>query len=152
MRILLVVDLQQEFVSGLEGKRRYQDALKYIHANQNNYGYILASCYINKDNVNMQRLVRWDECKNIAPLDFIPDRVYMHSGYAPLDFPKFELTDQIDVIGFDTDACVLAHCFRLFDMQVNFTVLSKYCWSSGGKSMHEAGLSVMKRQFRGAIK
>ena len=63
------------------------------------------------------------------------------------EYPRVSHLDQIDIIGFDTDACVLSAAFDVFNLGCNMRILTDLCWSSGGKKMHEAGLLVMKRQF-----
>lgn len=152
MNILLVVDLQKEFAKDMEGRKRYKRAIEFIETRGREFGAIYATVYINNENPNMGRLVNWSQMQNIQPLDFTPDKVMLHSGYAPLDIPNFTPFDKVTVFGFDTDACVLDHCFRIFDMGANLEILEPLCWSSGGKKMHEAGLACMKRQFRNGVK
>lgn len=152
MRYLMVIDLQKEFVKDKKGREIYNNCLEYIERERDNYNGVLAAVYINKNNPNMKRLVKWEECKKIDNLDFIPDAVYYHSGYSIKEYPRVEYGDTIDILGFDTDACVLSACFHIFDMGCNMNVLSDLCWSSGGKKMHETGLTVMRRQFGSAVK
>lgn len=151
MKYLYVVDLQTEFVKDKRGQQIYNNCINFIRSNRNNYDAIYAAVYKNRDNVNMNRYVGWNEMqKSIDALDFVPDDFWYHSGYAIDSYP-FKATDKVDVIGFDTDACVLNACFDLFNLNVQFRVLVSGCWSSGGASMHKAGLEVMKRQFRNAV-
>ena len=56
-----------------------------------------------------------------------------------------------DVIGCDTDACILATAFKLFDENYEFRVLSDYCFSSGGKEVHDSAVEIMKRNFGTAV-
>ena len=151
MKYLLVVDLQSEFVKDKQGQKIYDNCLNYIAMHHNEYNAILAAVYQNKGNVNMDRLVDWNECKTVKALDFVPDAIYYHGGYSIKEYPYVNVGDTIDIIGFDTDACVLSACFHVFDLGCNMRILSDLCWSSGGKKMHEAGLNIMKRQFKNAV-
>lgn len=151
-KYLLVVDVQREFVKDKIGEKVYSKCLNYIAEHHNEYTAIIAAVYINKDNPNMQRLLNWDECKRIELLDFVPDIQIEHSGYSIKDYPYVQKTDTIDIIGFDTDACVLSACFHIFDLGCGMNILTELMWSSGGKKMHEAGLTVMKRQFGKAVR
>ena len=149
MKYLLVVDLQPEFVKDGKGKKIYQACLEYIRANKTNYHGVIAAIYENTpgDNPNMDRLLDWNECKDVMPIEFIANAAYTHSGYSIKEYPRVSNLDQIDIIGFDTDACVLSAAFDVFNLGCNMRILTDLCWSSGGKKMHEAGLLVMKRQF-----
>lgn len=151
MKILLVVDLQKEFVKDLKGKQVYVKGLDYIAQHRDEYSYVLAAVYKNEVNSNIQRFVDWSECRDIQSLEFIPDKIVYHSGYSISEYPNVTRVDQIDLFGLDTDACVLSAAFHVFDMGCGMRILSDLCWSSGGKKMHEAGLMCMKRQFGKAV-
>lgn len=49
------------------------------------------------------------------------------------------------VCGIDTDACVLAVMFSLFDAGIECRVKPNLCWSSSG--LHEEALKIIKAQF-----
>lgn len=107
--------------------------------------------YRNDGNPNMKRLVDWDGMSDPMDLEYNPDHTYFHSGYSVHNDLIISESDTVDVLGFDTDACVLAACFELFDLKCNFRILSDLRWSSGGEAMHTCGLSVMSRQFGRAL-
>lgn len=150
MEYLFVVDVQREFIKDAECKSYYNKCLKAIKDKKDTC-CIIALIYRNKPNSNMVRLNRWDKMMEIKPLDFTPEYVITHDGYSPSRYIKFESEDVVHVFGFDTDACVLSTCFDLFNSGVNFDIWTDLCWSSGGKKMHECGLSIMNRQFGNAV-
>ena len=153
MRYLLVIDLQPEFVKDAKGKKVYQQCLEYIRSNKDKYHGTIAAIYENVpgDNPNMDRLLNWNDCKDVVPLEFVANAAYTHSGYSIKEYPKVTQQDTIDIIGFDTDACVLSAAFDVFNLGCNMRILSDLCWSSGGAKMHKAGLMVMERQFGKAV-
>ena len=151
MAYLLVVDLQPEFVKDSPGKLVYQRCLDYINYCGSNYDEVIAAVYKNTDSKNMHALVRWDEMQKIQKIEFKPTKMYVHSGYSIGNRLNFNEHTKVDVIGFDTDACVLSTCFDLFNMDTNFRILANGCWSSGGVEMHEHGLAIMRRQFNRAL-
>ena len=153
MKYLFVVDVQKEFVKDEIGQRIYKNCLRYIaSAKSRGYERVIAAVYKNATNfANMDRLVEWQEMMNIKGIEFAADEMLFHSGYSIKDYPRFMKQDKVDVIGFDTDACVLATCFDLFNIGCNLRILINGCWSSGGAEMHEAGLKVMRRQFNKAV-
>lgn len=151
MAILLVVDLQREFVKDDEGLKVYNRCIKYINTCRYEYTDIYAAVYKNDSLQNMFMLTRWEDMQKIQKLDFKPTAMFKHAGYSAVNKMKLNPNTHIDVIGFDTDACVLSHCFDLFNRDVPFKVLVDGVWSSGGESMHKAGLACLKRQFNKAI-
>lgn len=152
MKILLVIDLQIEFVKDLQGKMIYEKCLNYINMNRTRYDKVYAAYYRNHGNENMLRYVHWNEMREaIQPLAFQADRFFPHSGYAVSEYPFDPGNDFVDVIGFDTDACVMNACFDLFNRNIAFRILADGCWSSGGETYHKIGLEVMRRQFRDAL-
>ena len=151
MKYLLVVDLQKEFVKDKQGKKIYDSCLDYIATRGRDYNAVLAAVYVNKDNYNMKRLLGWTEMERPQSLEFVPDASFSHSGYSIKEYPSVTPMDQIDIIGFDTDACVLSAAFDIFNIGCNMRILTNLCWSSGGKKMHEAGLTIMRRQFGSAV-
>lgn len=150
MEYILAVDLQPEFVKDREGKKVYDKCLDFLKR-EGSFYTVIAPVYQNKTNPNMGRLLNWREMREITPIEFSPDFAVIHSGYSIKDYPTFARDDIIHVIGFDTDACVLSACFDLFNLGACFDIWTDMCWSSGGKKLHEAGLTIMRRQFGAAV-
>ena len=151
MKILLVVDCQKEFVRDSRGQKLYTDIIKYISNHRIDYDEIWSTVYQNGDNVNMQRLLNWENMFNIEELEYKADRYFLHSGYAPVNMDSLTSGDTVTIVGFDTDACVLATCFSLWDKQITIRILANGCYSSGGETMHQSGLCIMQRQFGNAL-
>ena len=152
MAILLAVDLQREFATDEKGIEVYKRCVEYINTCRHLYTHgVWAAVYQNGESRNMHLLTRWSDMQKIRKMDFKPDKMFLHSGYSAVDKMTFPDHVPIDVIGLDTDACVLAHCFAMFDRDIRFRVIVDGVYSSGGKDMHEAGLACMKRQFNKAV-
>lgn len=152
MKYLLAIDVQAEFAKGMFGKAAYKKMLNYINTEgHTKYDAVYAAIYKNTSNKNMIRLVHWDQMQDIETIEFKPDEFWYHGGYSIGEYPWFQETDLIDVIGFDTDACVLSTCFDLFNKDIPFRIIADGCYSSGGNSFHKAGLEIMKRQFNTAL-
>lgn len=56
-----------------------------------------------------------------------------------------------DLIGCDTDACIMGIAFQLFDNEYDFSILTEYCYSSGGKEYHDMAVKLMQRNFGSAV-
>lgn len=77
-------------------------------------------------------------------------KIFLKHGYSALtDELRVELeqqgVQQIDLIGMDTDQCVLSTALGLFDAGITPRVLSGYCASTGGTGFHRAGIKILKR-------
>lgn len=151
MKILLAVDVQPEFAKDSKGKELYDKLISYLNQPDKPYDKVIAFVYSNSGNKNMRRLVHWDEMEETKDLAFDPDAFHFHAGYCPVSMPKFSEEDEVDIIGFDTDACVMSTAFYLFNDDVMFHVLEDCVYSSGGEEMHELGLKLMRRQFGDAL-
>ena len=152
MKILLLVDVQKEFAKDEKGKQLYADICKYVaEYGHVDYDLVIATLYKNGNSNNMHNMVKWDEMRDIQEVDYAADYALIHSGYCPRTLSMITPDDEVTVIGYDTDACVMSTLFRLFDMDVPFRVIENGIWSSGGISMHEAGLKVINRQFGTAL-
>jgi len=92
------------------------------------------------------------DIKNPEDLAFTPipgSNIIVKHGYSAATpellnaLQKHNIT-QIDLMGVDTDQCVLATSLALFDLEITPRVLADYCASTRGEQMHEAGLMVMR--------
>lgn len=90
------------------------------------------------------------ETRLLSPLNATGAAVYAKTGYgaaSPLPVDELRRYRTVYLTGVDTDACVLATAYALFDAGVNVTVLTDLCWSAGGPDLHEAALTILRRQL-----
>jgi nicotinamidase-related amidase len=77
------------------------------------------------------------------------DLVITKRGYGlePRDIRRIKAlgAERVTVCGIDTDACVLAVMFSLFDAGIDCRVKPDLCWSSSG--LHQPALKIIKAQF-----
>lgn len=66
-----------------------------------------------------------------------------------LDFLQRFGNPQVHVCGFDTDGCVLATCFALWDAGYAPILIEDAVASTGGKDVHDAALVIARRSFGG---
>lgn len=152
MKYLVAVDIQPAFVTLPIGEKIYNNCLKYIAEHRNDFDKVIAIIYENDgSNPNMERLTYYSGCKTPQEVAFKADKIIKHAGYFNFKLLHFKPEDEVVIIGFDTDVCVLSTAFNVFDMGCKFRVLKDLCWSSGGKIMHLTGLAVMERNFGIAV-
>ena len=133
MRILLVVDLQKEFAV----EPYYSKVIDFIKTHKSDYNKVIATRFINTKDSPFVNKLGFNDAMKRHDLDIPYDEL----------FGKHMKTDDVYVVGCDTDACILSMCFEMFRLNVNFKVLSEYCYSSGGEEYHNAALKIMKRNF-----
>lgn len=75
--------------------------------------------------------------------------VFSHYGYLlPQDIiSHLQSYQTVGVCGFDTDACVLGAMYSLWENNIHPILFEKYCFSCGGKELHENAVRIMERQF-----
>lgn len=143
-KILLCIDLQKQFRA--DG---YDECLAFIEEQQSSYDKIVATLFVNdkKVNANYIKKLGWKDCQDAKPndLDFKADQIVIKNGYG---FPSgfFSKDDHIDIIGCETDACILATCFSLWDDGIDFSVLWDYVYTSA-KIKDKELRKVFERNF-----
>ena len=148
-KILLAVDVQPEFADK-DGK--YEEILEFINKSRNNYDEVIATVCKNKPDSPFVRYENWYECFAIKSLDFKADNVLEKFGYGLPEYESILPKDaHYDVIGFNTEACVLKIALDLFDKGYDFNVLTDYCYSKSGYDKHMNGVTLMTRLMSKAI-
>ncbi len=151
MKILLVVDLQAEFA---DSDGEYERILNFVRSATENktYDRVIATKCLNRENSNFVRYSRWKKMiDGAAELEFTPDTVIEKISYGLTDYSMLPVDAHIDVVGYNTGACVLKVALDLFDRNYNFTVLSRYCYSSSGLKHHKHGLWTLKNLMENAV-
>lgn len=70
-----------------------------------------------------------------------------------IDFIKSNNITHLDIVGCDSDACVLATCYKLFDNGIDFTILTDFLYStSRDTSINDSAIKIMKRNFGSCVK
>lgn len=150
-RILLVIDLQHQF---RDNDGRYElilDRVRNIIKNEE-YSEVIGTNCINYKQSNWVRLGLWAGCINsMDKLEYTPDKVIYKHGYGLDSYKALDIDKEYDIVGFDTNACVLKIALDMFDRGYKFRVLSQYCYSQTGREKHEDGLRVLKATIGQAL-
>lgn len=142
MNILLAVDVQKEF---RDQDGRYERIVSYIQNAAGKYDRVYATVCANRPDSPFVKNKVWFDCiGGVEPLAFQPDAAFVKYGYGFLDYSWLSPEDHYDIIGFNTDCCVLKVALDLFDRGYDFHVLTEYCYSSSGGEEHRRGVAVLK--------
>lgn len=145
MKVLLVIDLQKQFETEAS-----QKTIDYINANRNNYDLVIGT-FFNRGNSNFQNM---NYSLNATRDDMLVDCDYIiEKDTYSFNIPLFLTTDyEIDIVGCDLDACILATCFSLWDKGYKFNILTNYIYSTMKNCPKDAIISIMKRNFSNYVK
>lgn len=149
---LLIVDVQKEFLTDTTRDRvpeiqRLTETGRYDCCILTYYKNTLQSPFYNR----LHRYSGLDACSDsllIHPPAGLPTVVEEKTTYGlpHQDLPRLVgQCSHIDLVGFDTDACVIASAITLFDEGYDFDVLGEYCASTNGRDYHEAGMKIINR-------
>ncbi|MDP9196035.1 MAG: cysteine hydrolase [Pseudomonadota bacterium] len=148
---LLVIDLQKGFVD-----RGMEELPRRIEVLFDRYEHLYATRFINTRPLYEQRLgfrrVRQSPETDLA---FAPPphmQVFSKSGYGlhgtgVIEALQTQGITQVHLCGCDTDACVLAAAYGLWDAGIAPFVLEHATMTSAGESSKQAALTLFRRQF-----
>lgn len=145
-KILLVIDIQKQFK---DKNGNYEKVVDFIQSNYNKYDKVIATYFKNKNDSFYENKLEWNGCKSASEKDIefnIPNfTVYEKISYGFILPSLFDV--EIDIIGCDSDACVLATCFYLWDKEIEFKVLTDYIYTNSKTFSNEVVIELMKRNF-----
>ncbi len=154
---LLVIDIQNGFME--HGSERVVGPVaSLVRAWPPGHLYYLK--YRNHPGSLYERHLDWQDCMTAGQADLVPEiyvgnaPVFEHFGYAPPPelLAALKKYKSVGLCGVDTDACIMAAAFALWEAEIRPFVLEHYSASSGGPHFHAAALDLIRRQFgTGAI-
>lgn len=157
-RALVIVHAQRGFAK--DSPTLQQIAREIVqHAQQGrdtgDFTRVIATRFVNQPDCNYYHCVAQDmlEEDEIALVDGIADVSDAVCDGSTYDAATPELVedlrshavDEVEVVGADTDQCVLATALRLSDLGFRVTVAEELCCSTAGVAEHRAGLLCLSR-------
>lgn len=118
-RALIVIDVQNYFMNSLT-KHLPERILQYIQKNKGNFALIIFTNFVNTRESSVYRFLDWQEC--LGPPE-----------------------EEFYLCGIDTDCCVLATAYDAFDQGYRVHLLKNLCMTSTGKNLHNAAVSMFKK-------
>ena len=157
-KALFVIDVQKFF----ENKKTKVIAKKigsHIDKNKMDYSLIVFAIFKNNAESPLWKIFGWKGCsegKDVEIMDelfnlYNKSEIIFRNTYSLLKAPgikqkleKFNI-EQIDICGFDTDACILATTYDLFDYGYKSVILKELCYSTSKEKLHDFALKIIKR-------
>ena len=154
MKVLIVVDLQKGFINKPIYEKLCEKIKIFLEKNENNYFKIYFTKFINDKNSFYETKLNWKNLQDIESQEFaisLPKNatVLEKHGYGlsleDLEKIKNLGASEIDICGLQTDACVYAISFQLFDAGIYPNILINYCATSPEKL--ESSKNMLLHQF-----
>ena len=151
-KVLIVVDMQNGFVT----KQNYIDLANRINnlISKNEYDKYIFTRFVNKENSFYETKLNWHELKDKQSQKIclnIPNNsiIFQKTGYGltneQIDYLKSLSVETVDVCGLQTDACVYAISFQLFDNGIYPNILKNYCETAPQRN--EIAKEILSHQF-----
>jgi len=151
MNILLVVDLQEEF----SDSENYLKVLQYVREERKDFDKIIGTVFVNSENSRFVKDLNFEKCMdaNEESLKYNADIIIKKDTYA-IDIDKYvnKEKDTIYIVGCDSDACVMATAFLLFDKGYDFIIKSEYIYTTSKTFSNEQVVEILKRNFGKRVK
>ena len=147
-KALLGVDVQKEFTHD----PAYIKQIKALILDHPYYEVIGTYFKNQKDSTFVKRLMYFD-CMYATKSLIACDKLVETCSYGlPIETIEYlKQFSEVNVIGMDSDASIMAICYQLFDADIDFYVLSKYCRSSGGEIINKSAIEILRRNFGPAV-
>ena len=152
--ILLIVDLQRGFIT-----EKTQKVIGVVEnaVNTLEYDVCVYSKFYNNEETSFSRILNWDRFQSIEEQEIVLPRVngnviVSKNTYSAVTKELKQLIEKnkierVYLCGIDTDSCVLATAFELFDNGVEPVIIIDGCASTAGDEYHHAAEIIMKRSF-----
>lgn len=152
---LVIIDVQKGFLT--DDTKMIPGIIKELIRNKK-FDHIVATRYINSKTSPHYIFTHWDgmmdtDSQRLDPyIEEKSDRVFdksVNSCFTEefLQYLHHEKISKLYFVGIDTDCCVLSSAFDCFDRKIPFEVLTDYCASTGGVSLHKSACDIMFRNF-----
>ena len=132
LKALIVVDLQPEFVIDDYTRQAYNRVLEFVRTTKD-YDRIIATQFV-RGNPHYVNLLDFEFPAKPAQLEFEYDKLIQKTGYGLPDMEYLNLSREYhyDIVGCETDACVLKISLDLFDREHSFNVLYPLVFTGSG--------------------
>lgn len=146
-KVLLIIDVQDPFVG--EKTREVVGFLQEL-LQREQFQCVIQSCWQNHSGSRYETQLGYEQGREAKPAIHWPDaQVLVRSTYSALNEELRRLLrkeDEIYVAGLETDACVLATLFGLWDGGFSFRVYRKGV-GTNREDLAEPALALIRRQF-----
>lgn len=156
-KALIVIDAQKYFLN-----KKTEIIVKkikdYLVQNSSQYAQIYFTIFNNNSSAPLSQISDWHGCLKSPDTDICDSlkelakgRLYYKNILSAFKVPaiaksiKKNKISEVHVCGFDTDGCVLATIYDLFDQGLKPVLLKDVSWSTAKEGFHKTAVKIIKR-------
>lgn len=157
-KALIVIDVQKFFLTR-KTRGIVKQIQRYLNKNSCDYKVVYFTIFKNDPSAPLWQLSEWKNCVASPDTD-ICDEIKQFTSPKNLFYKNIlsaakvaEIRDglhqnkilEVDLCGFDTDCCVLATAYDLFDQGIKPVVLENLTWSTSKEKLHAPAMKMLLR-------
>jgi nicotinamidase-related amidase len=157
-KALFVIDVQG-FFKNKKTKSIAKKINSYIKNNKDTYSFIIFTIFKNTPESPATKILGFDGCSGGEDIEILGElseplngsKIIFRNVYSLFKVAEVQnklkeyKIEQVDICGFDTDCCVMATTYDLFDSGYKPVVLEKLCFSTSKEGLHKPALKIIKR-------
>lgn len=159
-KALIIIDVQKYFLNK-ETQGVVNEIRNYLANKSSEYDKIYFTIFKNNPSAPLWKISRWHDCTNSPDTDicdelkqFATDENLFYKNI----FSAFKVSEiqkevngndikEIHLCGFDTDCCVLATAYDLFDSGLKPVILEDLTYSTSKENFHNSAIKMIKRNI-----
>ncbi len=159
-KALIVIDVQN-FLLDSKTKGIVRKIRNYLEKNTKKYSLIYFTVFKNDNKSSLWKISGWKDCNASPDTDICEDikeftnndNLFYKNILSAFKVPQIREglkkngISEVDLCGFDTDCCVLATAYDLFDNGVKPTVLENLTWSTSKENLHNPAIQMLERNI-----
>ena len=159
-KALIVIDVQKYFLNE-ETKPIVKKIQKYLKEKASKYIAVYFTIFKNDSSSPLWKISEWKDCADFPDIDSCDEikefanskNTYYKNILSALKVPQLRKglrkhnISEVDLCGFDTDCCVLATAYDLFDEGIKPVVLGNLTWSTSKERLHKPALQMVERNI-----
>jgi len=159
-KALIVIDVQKYFLTD-KTKGIVKKIQRYLSDNSNQYDKIYFTIFKNDPSGPVWQISEWKDCVNSPYTDicdelqkFVNDKnLFYKNIYSAFKIPQIKKgiiennIQEVHLCGFDTDCCILATAYDLFDQGIKPVILEDLTYSTSKDKFHDPAIKMIKRNI-----
>ncbi len=161
-KAIIIIDVQKYFLNKHNKTRLIVKKIqKYLKNNLQKYNSVYFTIYKNDQNSPNWLLNDWKDCVDSPDIDLADElkeftnknNLFYKNNYSAYKIHEIKKgiennkIKEVHLCGFDTDCCVLATAYDLFDVEIKPVVLENLTWSISKEKLHKHALKIINRNI-----
>jgi nicotinamidase-related amidase len=159
-KALIVIDVQKYFLTK-KTKIIVEKISNYLKISPQKYSLIYFTIFRNDPDAPLWMISEWKDCTHSPNTDICNEikeftnnnNLFYKNILSAAKVPqiiqgiKSRNIREVHLCGFDTDCCVLATAYDLFDQGIKPVILEDLTWSTSKEKLHHPALRILERNI-----